>query len=204
MLHRSRCAGSRRAHALGLKSHVAGKVQPARWMIVPAAKWPASAHWASVLPIAMPYRKPPTKASPAPFVSTRSALVSVHGLPATAKVSVAPPAVAMTVASAPCVTTALRVPALGPGSAASLAAISAMSSVPHSSPLAKAAASLSLQKITSHMAKHSLSRPRRGGTSARKGAETFIVTFLFFSFACAAIAFTVARPPSCVSGKPAM
>mmetsp|Transcript_38773 Transcript_38773/g.91168 ORF Transcript_38773/g.91168 Transcript_38773/m.91168 type:complete len:200 (-) Transcript_38773:423-1022(-) len=197
-------AGQAAAQALGLKSHFSGNVQPARWMMVPAAKCPASAHWASVLPVAMPYRKPPTKASPAPLVSTRSALASVHGLPATAMVSVAPPAVAMTVASAPCVTTALRVPALGPGSAASLAAISAMSSVPHSSPLAKPTASLSLQKMTSHMAKHSLSMARSGGTSARKGAETFIVTFLPFSFACAQIALTVARPPSCVSGKPAM
>jgi hypothetical protein len=54
-------------------SHVGGRAVPDVRMIVEAAKLPALQHCSMLCPLMQAARKPPTNASPAPFVSTISA-----------------------------------------------------------------------------------------------------------------------------------
>ena len=57
--------------------HLSGTVQPERWMIWRAEKCPALTHSSNSLPRTRRDRKPPTNASPAPFVSTILSLSSL-------------------------------------------------------------------------------------------------------------------------------
>mmetsp|Transcript_58779 Transcript_58779/g.167267 ORF Transcript_58779/g.167267 Transcript_58779/m.167267 type:complete len:202 (+) Transcript_58779:145-750(+) len=90
-------------------SGLAGYVQPECWMTIEAEWLPASQHALVSLPLDKAARKPPTKASPAPLVST---ILLASNLMIGYKVTM--PLRATTVGSQPCVMTTCRFLVLPP------------------------------------------------------------------------------------------